>query len=100
MEQVCIANGSCLGNTKLQCIFSSREPAQVFSLLGAIFGAFDEIARRRGVFKVETVGSVIGIGSVFSTATYQGGGSIRGCRWITESDGFSRSCQYVEKVIR
>lgn len=35
--------------------FSSREPAQVFSLLGAIFGAFDEIARRRGVFKVETV---------------------------------------------
>eukprot|EP00977_Amphora_coffeiformis_P010557 scaffold2482_cov166-Amphora_coffeaeformis.AAC.23 len=35
---------------------SVREPAQVFSLLEAVYSAFDEIAKRRGVFKVETVG--------------------------------------------
>jgi class 3 adenylate cyclase len=29
---------------------------QVFQLLETIYGAFDEIARHRGVFKVETVG--------------------------------------------
>jgi class 3 adenylate cyclase len=35
---------------------SVREPGQVFTLLEAIYGAFDEIANRRGVFKVETIG--------------------------------------------
>jgi len=35
---------------------STREPAQVFQLLETIYGAFDEIARKRGIFKVETVG--------------------------------------------
>ena len=35
---------------------STREPAQVFTLLETIYNAFDEIAKRRGVFKVETVG--------------------------------------------
>mmetsp|Transcript_1046 Transcript_1046/g.2212 ORF Transcript_1046/g.2212 Transcript_1046/m.2212 type:complete len:1145 (-) Transcript_1046:169-3603(-) len=35
---------------------SKREPTQVFELLEAVYGAFDEIAKRRGVFKVETVG--------------------------------------------
>jgi class 3 adenylate cyclase len=35
---------------------STREPSQVFILLETIYKAFDEIARRRGVFKVETVG--------------------------------------------
>lgn len=35
---------------------SSREPSQVFTLLEAVYHAFDVIARRRGVFKVETVG--------------------------------------------
>jgi class 3 adenylate cyclase len=35
---------------------STREPSQVFILLETIFKAFDEIAKRRGVFKVETVG--------------------------------------------
>ena len=28
----------------------------MFKLLEAVYGAFDEIARRRGVFKVETIG--------------------------------------------
>jgi class 3 adenylate cyclase len=32
------------------------EPSQVFILLETIYKAFDEIAKRRGVFKVETVG--------------------------------------------
>jgi class 3 adenylate cyclase len=35
---------------------SMREPTQVFTLLETIYRAFDEIARRRRVFKVETVG--------------------------------------------
>ena len=32
---------------------STREPSQVFTLLEAVYGAFDQIAQRRGVFKVE-----------------------------------------------
>lgn len=35
---------------------SVREPSQVFSLLETVYAAFDEIARKRKVFKVETVG--------------------------------------------
>jgi class 3 adenylate cyclase len=35
---------------------SEREPEQVFTLLETIFQAFDKLARRRTVFKVETIG--------------------------------------------
>lgn len=35
---------------------SVREPAHVFTLLETIYSAFDKIAKRRRVFKVETVG--------------------------------------------
>jgi class 3 adenylate cyclase len=35
---------------------STREPSQVFVLLETIYKAFDDIARRRRVFKVETIG--------------------------------------------
>ena len=35
---------------------STREPEQVFHLLETVFGAMDQIALRRGIFKVETVG--------------------------------------------
>jgi hypothetical protein len=35
---------------------SVREPSQVFTLLETVFRAFDAIAKRRRVFKVETVG--------------------------------------------
>jgi class 3 adenylate cyclase len=35
---------------------SVREPSQVFVLLETVYHAFDQIAKRRGVFKVETVG--------------------------------------------
>ena len=34
---------------------STREPAQVFILLQTVYQAFDNIAKRRKVFKVETV---------------------------------------------
>lgn len=37
---------------------STREPAQVFTLLETLYGAMDKAARRLGVFKVETVGYV------------------------------------------
>jgi Adenylate and Guanylate cyclase catalytic domain len=35
---------------------SVREPSQVFILLETVYDAFDTIAKRRGVFKVETIG--------------------------------------------
>mmetsp|Transcript_18031 Transcript_18031/g.27936 ORF Transcript_18031/g.27936 Transcript_18031/m.27936 type:complete len:1210 (-) Transcript_18031:105-3734(-) len=35
---------------------STREPAQVFILLQSVYQAFDAIAKRRRVFKVETIG--------------------------------------------
>ncbi|CAB9508616.1 Receptor-type guanylate cyclase gcy [Seminavis robusta] len=35
---------------------SSREPQHVFILLETLYGAFDKIAKRRRVFKIETVG--------------------------------------------
>ena len=35
---------------------SAREPSQVFTLLETVYHAFDKIAKRRRVFKVETVG--------------------------------------------
>jgi class 3 adenylate cyclase len=35
---------------------SVREPTQVFTLLETLYGAFDAIAKKRGVFKVETIG--------------------------------------------
>ena len=35
---------------------STRDPSQVFQLLEAIYNSFDEIAKSRKVFKVETIG--------------------------------------------
>jgi hypothetical protein len=35
---------------------STREPSQVFTLLETVYNAFDKIANRRKVFKVETIG--------------------------------------------
>ena len=35
---------------------SERQPSEVFTLLETLFTSFDSIARRLGVFKVETVG--------------------------------------------
>ena len=35
---------------------SEREPTQVFTLLQNVYKVFDKIARKRGVFKVETIG--------------------------------------------
>ena len=35
---------------------SGRDPSQVFTLLETIYGAFDKLAKRRKVFKVETIG--------------------------------------------
>jgi Adenylate and Guanylate cyclase catalytic domain len=35
---------------------STRQPTQVFHLLESLYAAFDDLARQRGVFKVETIG--------------------------------------------
>jgi len=40
---------------------SSRDPAQVFILLQTVYQAFDEVARRRKVFKVETIGDSVSL---------------------------------------
>jgi hypothetical protein len=40
---------------------SVREPSQVFTLLETVYRAFDAIAKRRRVFKVETVGDCYGM---------------------------------------
>jgi class 3 adenylate cyclase len=37
---------------------STREPAQVFVLLQTVYQNFDAIAKRRKVFKVETIGTL------------------------------------------
>ena len=37
-----------------------REPSQVFALLEHIYSSFDAIAKRRHVFKVETIGDCYG----------------------------------------
>eukprot|EP00977_Amphora_coffeiformis_P016678 scaffold5224_cov135-Amphora_coffeaeformis.AAC.2 len=35
---------------------SNRSPSEVFKLLEAMYGVFDRIAKKKGVFKVETIG--------------------------------------------
>ena len=39
---------------------SEREPTQVFQLLETLYHAYDTIARKRRVFKVETIGDCYG----------------------------------------
>lgn len=38
------------------CCCSVREPTQVFTLLETVYRAFDILARKKKVFKIETVG--------------------------------------------
>jgi hypothetical protein len=52
-ENVTVLFADLAGFTKWS---SSREPEQVFELLETLYGAFDTIALRRQVFKVETIG--------------------------------------------
>ena len=51
---------------------STREPTQVFTLLETVYRAFDHIAKRRNVFKVETIGdcyvAVVGLVSQINVA--------------------------------
>jgi class 3 adenylate cyclase len=49
----CVFFGDLVGFTKWS---SSREPCQVFTLLETIYRAFDQIAKKRKVFKIETIG--------------------------------------------
>lgn len=39
---------------------STRDPSSVFILLQSVYQAFDELAKKRGVFKVETIGDSYG----------------------------------------
>ena len=53
-------------DTIRQAWSSTRDPAQVFILLQTLYEAFDNIAKRRKVFKVETVGSLDFKGALIS----------------------------------
>jgi hypothetical protein len=44
---------------------STRDPIQIFNFLDIVFGAFDEIAQKRNVMKLETVGDCYGMYAVF-----------------------------------
>ena len=49
---------------------SVREPSQVFQLLEIIYHSFDMIAKRRRVFKVETVGDCYGRSQLSKTLLF------------------------------
>ena len=46
----------CLLHLGFTAWSSEREPEQVFALLQSLYQSFDKIAKKRGVFKVETIG--------------------------------------------
>ena len=56
---------------------SVREPSQVFTLLETVYATFDETARKRKVFKVETVGDCY-VSDRFAISSGLGG--ITACR--------------------
>lgn len=49
---------------------STRSPEEVFELLETIYQTFDKIARKKSVFKVETVSTVAGVFSDDSGWTF------------------------------
>ena len=48
---------------------SGRQPSDVFWLLESIYGAFDKLAKKNGVFKVETIGDCVSIQMFFFCTT-------------------------------
>jgi hypothetical protein len=52
----CLQFGDIVGFTAWSSV---REPSQVFELLETVYHAFDEIAERRRIFKVETIGMAL-----------------------------------------
>ena len=48
---------------------STRSPEDVFTLLESLYGAFDSIAKKLKVFKVETIGEAYGMTSVSKYGT-------------------------------
>ena len=54
--RACLPYIACITNSGFTSWSSTRSPTDVFRLLETLFGAFDKIALRRGVFKVETIG--------------------------------------------
>ena len=50
---------------------SVREPSQVFTLLETVYNSFDAVAKRRQVFKVETVGDCyVAVGTYITSVHY------------------------------
>lgn len=71
---------------------SVREPSQVFTLLETMYGAFDNMAKKQGVFKVETVGDCYvvrdierRVGSSTHFEAHVTFSSSSGCMWSTQS---------------
>jgi class 3 adenylate cyclase len=61
---------------------SVREPSQVFTLLETVYSTFDELAKTRRVFKVETVGDCYV--AVTGFPNYQKDHTIRMCRFAID----------------
>ena len=60
---------------------SVREPSQVFTLLETVYAAFDVLAKRRRVFKVETVGDCCKLLMAHCSIAY-----LRICQSLTKGD--------------
>jgi hypothetical protein len=56
-SMVCCVDTHIFSDSPPCPFLSIQEPAQVFILLEKVYKSFDDIAKRRGVFKVETVSS-------------------------------------------
>ncbi|CAB9518934.1 Receptor-type guanylate cyclase gcy [Seminavis robusta] len=69
---------------------SVREPTQVFELLETIYHSFDEIARRRKVFKVETIGDCYVAATGLPEPCKEH--AVNMCR-------FARDCLYVMEIL-
>ncbi|KAL7569398.1 hypothetical protein ACA910_010482 [Epithemia clementina (nom. ined.)] len=75
---------------------SVREPTQVFTLLETLYGAFDKLAARRGVFKVETIGdSYVAVAGLPEPRVDHAAVMAKFARDIRE-----KTCELVEKLGR
>ena len=96
---------------------SERQPTQVFTLLEGIYNAFDRIAKRRHVFKVETIGDcymaatglpevradhalLMAVSCVLPRLTYLSFGRMFLTLWIAFfSQRFARECMVVMRNV-
>lgn len=82
---------------------STREPFQVFSLLESLYGAFDQLADKHGIYKVETVGGTFALHIICSRSNQNSPFSSRllcCCRWVTRSEKGKQTPAFVFVQLR